>query len=1024
MKTKFQFLTLIATIFYLSINIEKVSAQWVSSGPDGGYVKCMTKSGNNIYAATGFFWLSSPGFYKSEDNGGSWTSVSSSSLPVDIRAIANFGNSLFLGTGSGIYRSDDNGLTWIEKNNGFPHGDKWINHLAISGNTIFAAGTNEGILRSTDNGEHWTVVNSGLTDTYLYSLTASETAVFAGTGDQMLGVFRSMDNGNSWQQVKNGMSYYDNGIWLTAYAPMITSLAFIGSDLYAGTDESQGIWKTSDNGESWKFTSMETMNYQNFTAISGNGSVVLAGSRDGGGVIKSVDGGTSWSVANNGIDNYGGVTSFLIHGNSFLTGTKGGIYKSENNGNSWSWAGRGILAHNAVYPGFAQIGSTLFFGSQTGGVYRSPDEGNTWLNTNNGLPINEWNLSQLYSNKSALFVWDRVSLDSGNTWEMASIYSPGSTQNGYSGPRWLEHNGFWFTLMFNENTGAYRSSDQGQNWSAVNNGIQDPESAMFFIESLNEMLFLGTSDGLYFSGNNGDFWTKGIFPNLNYWALNGATLTSTGSSEICGLRGGGGIRGIYRTTDQGANWVQVSEFLVHKFIKNGNVLLAAGTNTELVNGELVEIPRIFMSADDGLNWTNISGSIPNVSTISLTGDGINLFISSYEQNNHAIYCSPDNGTSWVNITEGISENSFVSSFFIVNEKIFAATNGNSVWQRNLGDFAPPLQPDQISGIETPCIGSTVHYSVANTEGVNYSWQVPQDWTILSGNGTNSITVYAGNATGIVLVIPSNGFGNGPSQYKLVNPVEAMEVSVVITEDQNNVCEGSFMTFSTFSTNGGTQPTFNWFVNGEAAGDNTPEFVYIPSNGDEILLLFTSSETCTVQNQVESNSITTVVNSIPEVEWLTFEPDSLCINWAPVLLSGASPEGGFYSGDGVSNSIFDPLASGTGSHLITYTYTDTNNCSGVSTKLFIVNSCLGIQEINTEIMVYPNPASEKLNVLLNDGKFILKIELLNQVGSIVFSKENLNVIGQYSIPVSNFPTGIYTLRVSSSNKTFTKSIILH
>ncbi|MHC1775327.1 MAG: T9SS type A sorting domain-containing protein [Lentimicrobium sp.] len=1012
----FQFL-----IFILSIS--GVYAQWVSSGPDGGYVKCMAKSGSNIYAVTGFFWLTSPGFYCSEDNGDSWNPVNSSSLPGDIRAIANFGNSLFIGTGTGIFRSDDNGLTWVEKNNGFPNGDKWINHLATSGNTIFAAGTNAGILRSTDNGEHWTVVNSGLTDTYLYSLTANETAVFAGTGDQMLGVFRSMDNGNSWQQIKNGMSYYDNGIWLPAYAPMITSLAFIGNDLYAGTDESQGIWKTSDNGENWIFTSMETMNYQNFTAISGNGSVVLAGSRDGGGVIKSVDGGTSWSVANNGIDNYGGVTSFLIHGNSFLTGTKGGIYKSENNGNSWSWAGSGILAHNAVYPGFAQIGQNLFYGSQTGGVYRSSDEGNTWLDANNGLPVSEWSLSQLYSNKSALFAWDRVSLDSGNTWEMAGIYSPGATQNGYSGPRWLEHEEFWFTLMFNENTGVYRSSDQGQNWAPVNTGIEDPESAMFFIESSGEQLFSGTSDGLYFSGNNGDLWTKGHFPNLNYWALNGASLTSTGTSEICGLRGGGGIRGIYRSTDQGANWAQVSDFLVHKFVINGNVVFAAGTNPELVNGELIEIPRIFMSADDGLNWTNISGSIPNISTISLTGDGRNIFISSHGQSNHAIYCSTDNGISWVNITDGISENSFVSSFFIMNEKIFAATNGNSVWQRNLGDFAPPLQPDQISGIETPCFGSTLNYSVTITEGVYYSWQVPQDWTIVSGNGTNSITVTAGYSPGIVLVIPSNGFGNGPSQYKLVNPVEAMEVAVVITEDQNNVCEGSFMTFTSSSTNGGTQPTFNWFVNGEPSGNNTSEFAYIPSNGDEIFLLFTSSETCTVQNQVESNSIITVVNPIPAVEWFSFEPDSLCINWAPVLLSGGIPGGGTYTGDGITNNTFDPKTAGPGLHTITYEYTNESGCSGQTAKDLIVNVCAGIADLNTNILIYPNPVNDLLTIEMKNNQVIEVIELYNAMGMKVMEKRDLAGCS-VTISLMGLPAGNYILKISVRSETLTKSIILN
>jgi hypothetical protein len=40
--------------------------------------------------------------------------------------------------------------------------------------------------------------------------------------------------------------------------------------------------------------------------------------------------------------------------------------------------------------------------------------------------------------------------------------------------------------------------------------------------------------------------------------------------------------------------------------------------------------------------------------------------------------------------------------------------------------------------------------------------------------------------------------------------------------------------------------------------------------------------------------------------ITCPPDlSVCIDEDPFLLSGASPEGGYYSGPGVLNNIFDP-----------------------------------------------------------------------------------------------------------------------
>ena len=54
-------------------------------------------------------------------------------------------------------------------------------------------------------------------------------------------------------------------------------------------------------------------------------------------------------------------------------------------------------------------------------------------------------------------------------------------------------------------------------------------------------------------------------------------------------------------------------------------------------------------------------------------------------------------------------------------------------------------------------------------------------------------------------------------------------------------------------------------------------------------------------------------------------DSTCESNAFVL-QGGFPQGGTYTGVGVSGSIFDPNISGIGSHIVTYSYTDSNNCT--------------------------------------------------------------------------------------------------
>jgi photosystem II stability/assembly factor-like uncharacterized protein len=1020
MKKRFTFLVFIYTLFLFGLNNGSANAQWVSIGPEGGYIHCMTRSGNNLYAVSGMYFLIPPQLFISSNNGLSWAKINSETFPDDVRAIASIGNYIFIGTGSGVFRSDDNGLTWIKKINGFPYGEKYINYLAVSDTSLFAAGTGSGLIRSTDFGENWTTVTNGLTDTYLYSLTANETTVFAGTGDNNLGVFRSTDNGATWRQVSNGMAYYNNGNWIPNMAPMITSLAYVGSDLYAGTSEFQGIWKSTDNGNNWVFTSMETMNYNTISAISGNESVVLAGSFNGGGIIKSNNDGISWTEANHGIEVYGLVSSFLMESGNTFVSTKGGIYKSVNNGDSWTNANSGIKADQIT--GFAVFDSDLYVGAGGGGVFHSTDEGMSWNTVNNGLPISEWTLDGLESNSSALFVWDRLSFDGGNTWEMSNIYSPGSMLFGFDGPRWLEHGNAWFAINSYENVGVYRSTDNGQNWTTITNGINNPTGLLYMhIYSDGPTLFLGTSEAPYYSTDNGDTWHAGSFPGINNWALLGAKFLSTGTSHLYGLADGGGSKGIYRSADNGSHWLKVFDgFVTGNFVMLGTDIFVSGWTKEIINNEEVIIKQILVSHDDGQNWTKLlSEEINTIYISSFIAADSKLFFST----SAGPFCSVDNGSTWVNISDGLPQNTLVTSFFVNNSKIYAGTNISSAWQRNLDELTNPDKPDAIAGAVSPCAGSVETFSVTNAPGVSYTWQVPDDWTIVSGNGTNAITVTVGNSTGLVMVIPSNNFGIGPSQYVMVSPVIVSEVTVRIEADQNNVCEGNPITFTSTTTNGGSQPIYNWFVNNNAAGDNSATFSYIPVNNDVVTLVFTSNASCLIENPITSNTVTAIINPIPEVSWTGLLPDSLCINHLPVTLSGGLPSGGTYSGTGITGEIFDPALAGTGEHLLTYTFSDANNCTNSASVILKVNTCLGIEELETDVTIFPNPASDNITITLPDHRVIDEIVIFNMMGIKVLENYSVNATGSVTLSIHDIPSGKYFIRITTSNETIVRSIIL-
>ncbi|HNQ68103.1 MAG TPA: N-acetylmuramoyl-L-alanine amidase [Bacteroidales bacterium] len=65
--------------------------------------------------------------------------------------------------------------------------------------------------------------------------------------------------------------------------------------------------------------------------------------------------------------------------------------------------------------------------------------------------------------------------------------------------------------------------------------------------------------------------------------------------------------------------------------------------------------------------------------------------------------------------------------------------------------------------------------------------------------------------------------------------------------------------------------------------------------------------------------------------------SVCMDDSDITLTGASPEGGEYSGNGITENIFNPAVAGTGEHTITYTYSY-ENCHFIITvnPLPIVN----------------------------------------------------------------------------------------
>ena len=145
MKTTKVFLALI----FLSQGV--LFAQWIQTdGPQGGYIKCLAKSGNTFYAGA----LNGGGMYRSTNNGITWAPLDIGNGMESVQCVLASGGNVFAGTiDHGIFMSADNGINWESVNNGL--NSLTVNAMEVSGDSLFAGTSYGGVYLSVDSGTNW-----------------------------------------------------------------------------------------------------------------------------------------------------------------------------------------------------------------------------------------------------------------------------------------------------------------------------------------------------------------------------------------------------------------------------------------------------------------------------------------------------------------------------------------------------------------------------------------------------------------------------------------------------------------------------------------------------------------------------------------------------------------------------------------------------------------------------------------------------------------------------------------------------
>lgn len=122
------------------------------------------------------------------------------------------------------------------------------------------------------------------------------------------------------------------------------------------------------------------------------------------------------------------------------------------------------------------------------------------------------------------------------------------------------------------------------------------------------------------------------------------------------------------------------------------------------------------------------------------------------------------------------------------------------------------------------------------------------------------------------------------------------VSIALSSGTNPACSGSSLTFTATPVNGGSGPTYQWRVNGNPVGTNSPTFTTTSLvNGDVVSCVMTSNLAGVTGSPATSNSITMAINpvTIPSVSIaITAGSNPMCagssVTFTATAVNGGTP----------------------------------------------------------------------------------------------------------------------------------------
>jgi hypothetical protein len=351
-------------------------------------------------------------------------------------------------------------------------------------------------------------------------------------------------------------------------------------------------------------------------------------------------------------------------------------------------------------------------------------------------------------------------------------------------------------------------------------------------------------------------------------------------------------------------------------------------------------------------------------------------------------------------------------------------------------LSAPVTPASISGSNNVCPGDVVTYSVASVaRASSYNWTLPAGMSFISGQGTNviSVSVNGGFTGGSITVSGVNICGTGVARSRTV-ALNIPRTPSVISGQASGLCNASGVNYSINPVSGATH--YLWTVPAGAT-------IIGPSNGTSVQVSYANTFTQgnlvvrAYSNCGASAERTLMVYGKPFIsgpvnglnvvctgQTVTYNVPTVAgvtnYNWS--VTAGAS----IISGQGTKTiEVLYGNNAGTGKKV---TLTVSNDC-GSTTKSLVgitINSCIKSIADAQEVQLYPNPATDRLNIRFESGESSqATLRLYDASGRVVRTQAMEVTSGENTVTMEliDLSTGMYFFELQTVDGSTRQTIMI-